>query len=101
MPASSSTTEGGGGVAAEVGKGSGSNSLTSREDASHLISLLSELLFHRQTEVSHRRNIATLLIRLLPASSDGAHANKRTDARRMTRESLWACLKHSGDIDPT
>jgi hypothetical protein len=73
----------------------------SREDASHLISLLSELLFHRQTEVSHRRNIATLLIRLLSSSSDGAHANERADARRLTRESLWACLKHSGAIDPT
>ena len=73
----------------------------SREDASHLISLLSELLFHRQTEVSHRRNIATLLIRLLSASSDGAHANVQTDARRLARESLWACLKNSGAINPT
>jgi hypothetical protein len=72
----------------------------SPDDAAHLISLLSQLLFHQQTEVSHRRNIATLLIRLLSSSSSGdatLDASKDlTNVRQLTRQFLWVGLKQSG-----
>ncbi len=72
-----------------------------QEDALHLISLLSKLLFHQQTEVYHRRNIATLLIRILSSSSDETRDEEQTDARYFARQYLWVGLKRSGAIDRT
>ena len=77
----------------------------SPDDAAHLTSLLSQLLFQQQTEVSHRRNIATLLIRLLSLSSGTTvDASKEltnvtqelTNVTQITRQSLWVKLKQSG-----
>jgi hypothetical protein len=74
----------------------------SPDDAAHLTSLLSQLLFHQQTEVAHRKNIATLLIRLLSSSSSSSGdatldaAEKLTNVRQVTRQSLWVGLKQSG-----
>ncbi len=54
----------------------------SQGDASHLLSLLTLLLFNQQTETYHRRNIATLLTRLLSSTS----------LKDLTRQSLWRSL---------
>ena len=63
----------------------------SQSDASHLLSLLTLLLFNQQTETSHRRNIATLLTRLLSSSS----------VKDLTRQSLWRSLSKACVIDST
>ena len=70
----------------------------SRQDATHLISLLSQLLFHQRTETSHRRNIATLLIRLL---SMPKRTKKQTDATSLTIVSLWSNMKKYNIINAT
>jgi len=78
---------------------SANNDGHSPDDAAHLTSLLSQLLFHQQTEVSHRRNIASLLIRLLSSSSVATlDAKELTNVTQLTRQSLWVGLKQSGVI---
>ena len=51
-------------------------------DASNLIRLMSELMFHRETDSLHRRNISILLARLLSPKT-------HTEARSLTLEVLW------------
>jgi len=55
-------------------------------DASSLISLMSQLMFHKETDSSHRRNISVVLIRLL-SSSTQSHASEL--AKSLTIEVLW------------
>ena len=71
----------------------------SRQDSTHLISLLSQLLFHPRTETSHRRNIATLLIRLL--SMPIRTKKTTTDATSLTILSLWSNMKKYNIINAT
>ena len=73
----------------------------SQLDATHLISLLCQLLFHQCTEASHRRNIATLLIRLLSPSSTIKTSKKRNDAKSLTVDMLWNNLMKSNVINST
>ena len=70
----------------------------SRQDATHLISLLSQLLFHRRTETCHRRNIATLLVRLLSPESKAKQNEAQTDATLLTIQALWSDMEKSAII---
>jgi len=71
------------------------NDTYSRQDATHLITLLTQLLFHQRTETFHRQNIATLLIRLLSVPK---RTKKQTDATSLTIKSLWSTMKKANVI---
>lgn len=55
-------------------------------DASSLIVLMSQLLFHKETDSSHRRNISMLLMRLLSPATQ-CHASEL--AKSLSIEVLW------------
>jgi len=71
------------------------NDTYSRQDATHLITLLTQLLFHQRTETFHRQNIATLLVRLLSVPK---RTKKQTDATSLTINSLWSTMKKANVI---
>ncbi len=62
-------------------------------DASSLIALLSELMFHKETDSSHRRNISVLLMRLLSPATQ-SHASEL--AKSLSVEVLWREFAASG-----
>ncbi|KAL9180385.1 hypothetical protein ACHAXT_008355 [Thalassiosira profunda] len=73
----------------------------SQQDATHFVSLLCGLVVHPQTEASHRRNIATLVVRLLSQSSDTVTATKENAATSLTVQMLMSNVKRAGIIKPT
>jgi hypothetical protein len=58
-----------------------------KHDASNLIALMCQLMFHKETSTSHRRNISILLVRLLSAATANCRASEL--AKSLTIEILW------------
>ena len=78
------------------------NDVYSNQDSTHLISLLSQLLFHQRTEIAHRRNIATLLIRLLSSATETtANAEQQNNAKSLTVQLMWITMKQANVIYST
>ncbi|KAK1747915.1 hypothetical protein QTG54_001878 [Skeletonema marinoi] len=55
-------------------------------DASNLIALMSQLVFHKETDSPHRRNISIVLMRLLTPAT---HSRASELAKSLTIEALW------------
>jgi hypothetical protein len=60
------------------------------QDAHDLISLMAKLVFHQQTETSHRRRIVTVFARLLRASN-----RESIDTKAIAVKNMWNELKRS------
>ena len=67
----------------------------SKADSMHLVSLLAKLLFHQRTDSSHRRNIATLLIRLLSHDNQHHLESASVQAKSLVIQIMWSELKKS------
>lgn len=58
-----------------------------KHDASNLIAVMCQLMFHKETSTSHRRNISMLLVRLFSSATENRRASEL--AKSLTIEILW------------
>lgn len=58
-----------------------------KHDASNFITFMCQLMFHKETSTSHRRNISILLLRLLSSATANCRASEL--AKSLTIEILW------------